>query len=319
MAGFFRKNLGLKLLSVLIAISLEIYFMSPQNLVTETYSANVELEGLPSGYRIVWPPAAADGLVVAIRVRGPGPLVQEVRNTPRKLKVIFPPDPPRVYLAELDVSQLRLPSGVSLLELQPARLQFRIEPVVERSVNVRLNFTGQPPQGFTLDSWRIEPVSVPVRGPESEVSIIEALETEAIDLSQLRQTTLVDVAIRAPGGLSELSRRSVRAVLHIQVPQGEKSFSEIPFEISIPEGVEIKSVSPRTIKVSLSGDERLLKGISELSVTGTVEESAIAAKPTGRSFREQVALSVENLPAGVKVGMISPEKVEVTLVRRAKQ
>jgi YbbR domain-containing protein len=314
MAGFFRKNLGLKLLSLLIAVSLEVYFMSPQNLVTETYSVKVELDELPPDFRVVWPPTATDGLVVAVRVKGPVPLIQELRNAQRKLKVSFPVKPPPVYLAELDTTQLRLPSGVELLELQPTKLEFRVERIIEREVKVRLNFTGQLPSGYRLEGYKIEPEAVIVRGPENEVLLIDELETESLDLRQIKQSAQVDVSIRSPAGQSELRRRSVRAILAVQLPQGERSFSDLAFEVTAPDEIEVRSVSPKTIKVSLSGEERLLKGISTPTVSG-----AVVANPSrivGKVYRERVSLSVEHLPAGVKVEMISPERVEVTLVRR---
>jgi len=312
---FFRKNLGLKILSLLIAVSLEVYFMSPQNLIVETISASVELEGLPKDYMIVWPPSADEGMFVACKLRGPGPIVQELRTSPRKFKVRFPAKPPKIMVVNLNPEELKLPSGVDLLEIQPGKVEFRIELVTERTLPVEAKFSGEIPNGFRMESYKIEPSEVAINGPESELEGIEQLETEELDLSQFRNNSVIDVPLKELGGKLSLRRKAVRIMLNLGPIQSDRVFPGVKVSVRAPDGYAA-SVTPSRVKAIFTGDEKSISSLeeSELEVVATIPEPARPAG--GKRFVEQVKLEARKLPAGVRLLSTEPAQVEVTLVRR---
>ena len=222
MRDFFKRNLGLKVMSVAIALSLEIYFMSPQNLVTETISASVELQSLPPDRVIVWPPAAEEGLLVDCKVRGPGPIVQEIKENPRKFTVTFPPKPSTTYIASLNPSDLRLPSGVELLEVKPPRFEFRIEELIKREIKVSVSKTGLLKAGLKLEDVKPAVETVLVSGPKGELTSLDYIETEDIDLSQYKESIELDVALRPVSSRVTFDKRMIRVALKI-VPREVKS------------------------------------------------------------------------------------------------
>jgi len=212
---FFKRNLGLKLASVAIALSLEIYFMSPQNLVTESISANVELQGLAADRVIVWPPAAEEGLLVECKIRGPGPIVQEIRENPKKFTVIFPAKPSTTYVASLNPSDLRLPTGVELLEIKPPRFEFRIEELIKKQVKISISKVGQLKPGFRLDEAVASIDYVLVSGPKGELTTLDSIETEDIDLSEYKESVELDVALRPISSRVSFEKRTVKVSLKI--------------------------------------------------------------------------------------------------------
>lgn len=213
MKDFFKKNLGLKLASLVIALSLEVYFMSPQNLVTETISATVDLQGLSADRVIVWPPAAEEGLFVDCKIRGPGPIVQEIKDNPRKFTIAFPNKPSTTYVASLNPSDLRLPAGVELLEIKPPRFEFRIEELIKREIKIAVSRVGQLGPGLKLDDLRADIGTVLVTGPKGELTSLDYIETEDIDLSQYKESIELDVALRPVSSRVFFDRRTVRVSL----------------------------------------------------------------------------------------------------------
>lgn len=316
MRDFFRRNLGLKLISLIIAVWLEIYFMSPQNMVVETISAAVELQGLGDGYMVVWPPAAEEGLLAACKVRGPGPLVQEIRDTPRKFTITIPPKPPENFVGLLNASQLGLPSGVELVEVQPPRFEFRIEPIIEKQLPVKISLSGNSPAGFRVDSIKVAPQTVVVRGPEGEINALAELETEKIDISQYKEPVSLDVVLKGIGGRAVFRRRTVRIDLAVSPILTDKIFQNVRVVVKAPAGFAA-SVMPTRTQAILTGDEKAVNSVSELTLQAVADLSGFAL-PEGKRFIEKINLTVPDLPRGVRLLATNPQQVEVTLVRKGR-
>ncbi len=317
MRDFFRRNIGLKLISLFIAISLETYFMSPQNLVTETISASVDIQGLSDDLMIVWPPAADEGLLAACKIRGPGPLIQETRSTPRRFTISLPPKPSETFVAELNASQLKLPSGIELLEVQPAKFELRIEPVIEKALNVKVKLSGDLDPGLRLESVGVGPETVLAHGPQGELSPIADIETEPIDLSQQKGSVTLDVPLRERGGRTTLRRRTVRVDLHVAPVLAEKILSNVKVSVEAPDGFAA-SVTPTRVKAVVSGNSSALEKISESNTQLHADLTGLSLSQVNRSV-ERVNLVCPGLPSGVKLLSTIPSQVEVTLLKKEVQ
>lgn len=68
---------------------------------------------------------------------------------------------------------------------------------VEKSVPVQANLTGSLQSGIQLDSVTIYPENVTISGPPETLAGINAVSTEAIDLSQITQTTELQVNVQS--------------------------------------------------------------------------------------------------------------------------
>lgn len=222
MRDFFRKNLGLKLMSVAIALSLEIYFISPQNLVTETINATVELQDLPRDRVVVSPVGASEGITAECKIRGPGPIIQEIKEKPRKFVIAFPLKLPTTYVANLDPLDLRLPAGVELLEIKPPRFEFKIEDLIKKQMKVLISTTGLLRAGLKLDEIKPTIETVVASGPRGELSGIESVETEDIDIGQYKGSTEIDVALKPISSRVTFDRPMVHVTLKI-VPRDQQS------------------------------------------------------------------------------------------------
>ncbi len=77
---------------------------------------------------------------------------------------------------------MELPDGVQIEKIEPGTVPLRLEPSIEREIEVRAQFDGELPGGYKLHSVQITPSKVRVRGPESHVNKLEQALTEPISV-----------------------------------------------------------------------------------------------------------------------------------------
>lgn len=222
MTEFFTRNLGLKLLSLILAISLEVWFVSPQNLVTERFTASVELSGLPPNMVVVSPPGAERGLFAACRVRGPAPLIGELRKSPQKFEIAIPATVSESFIAYLNPTQLRLPSGVEVIDIEPIRFELRFEPITDRELTVEVETAGSPPKGYRIEQITVMPDRVVARGPSSELKGSPTIPTKQLDVSWMTSSQTAEMPLRERGPHTTLSARTVQVQVQIVPTSSEK-------------------------------------------------------------------------------------------------
>lgn len=83
----------------------------------------------------------------------------------------------------IDPETIGLPPGVHLLRAVPSQIRLTFERRAVRDVPVEVRYSGPPPPGYRLVKQQVSPASVRVVGPESRVARLEAVSTDAVDLS----------------------------------------------------------------------------------------------------------------------------------------
>lgn len=307
MKDFFTKNLRLKLISLVLAVSLEIYFVSPHNLVTATLRVVVDITNLPARTMIVSPPKARDGIVTVFKIRGPAPLVQEVLATPRRMAIVLPPNVGESFVTVMSPQELRLPSGVEVLEIDPARVELRLEKVLEKDIPVRVMQHGSLPATLLLDELRPQPEIVRVRGPMNIVSGLEVGDTDRVDLSGIVASQVLDVPLVELGDSVSFHPPSVRVEVKVSPKLGERTVEGVRVKISSPNGVAA-TVEPSKVRVVVTGDPAVLGPLSDKDIEVTMHTEGL---------QEGVHdLPVSGIcPNGVRFLRAIPERVSVKLVK----
>jgi YbbR domain-containing protein len=80
---------------------------------------------------------------------------------------------------------LALPQGVHLVRAIPSQLRLHLESRIRRDLPVQPTFVGVAANGYSLDSYTVDPPLLTVVGPESRVSLLGQVTTDRIDLSQV--------------------------------------------------------------------------------------------------------------------------------------
>ncbi len=196
MAAFkevFRKNLGVKMLSFVVAVILWVS-VSLEPRVEAAVEAGVQYLNVSPGLELN--PDQADR--VTLIVVGPRSRMRQLSD---ELAV-------EVDLSELneagertfDVagSGLNLPEGVRLIRAVPSQLRLSLEARAEREVTVHANLVGSPLGGRVLTVATVTPAKLRIAGPETRVDLVEGVTTDPIDLNRFSESANFQTTAQLP-------------------------------------------------------------------------------------------------------------------------
>ena len=84
--------------------------------------------------------------------------------------------------------KIDLPNGVRLERIEPGAIQLRLEPTLERELEVEAKLEGKLPEGYGLQKVTVNPSRIRVRGPSSHVNALSRASTETISLDGRRES-----------------------------------------------------------------------------------------------------------------------------------
>jgi len=177
MKQLLTRNLGWKLLSLLIAVALWIAVAREPELAT-SLSVPVEFKKVPEDLDIgVNAPER-----VHVEVRGSsGRLTHDnLVNVAAVLDLSDAHAGERTYT--IHDYNLNLPPGVTFYRAVPSQITLRFDRLIARDVDVRPNFI-KIPSGYQRTAETVQPSKVRVRGPEERLKTLHEILTDPIDLS----------------------------------------------------------------------------------------------------------------------------------------
>lgn len=177
----------------------------------------------------------------------------------------------RVARLTRQIVSMELPEGVQIVRIEPGSVALRLEPVVEREVEVDARFEGDPPAGFGRRNVQISPARVRVRGPESHVAAVQVAHTETISLEgQTESLTLPQIAIDIPDRKIVPLDAVVAVRVEITEDWIEKRFENI--------GVRAASgaqAHPAEASVLLRGPRPVMENLRREDIRIVVEQDAV--------------------------------------------
>jgi YbbR domain-containing protein len=165
---------------------------------------------------------------------------------------------------------LELPSGVKLEEIEPNKIALRLEQRIEKTVEARPVFSGQPAEGFELYNSSVIPSRVRVRGAASHVEALDRVPTEKINLENLTGDTIVrQVTVDLLDPKVTVLDAVVDVALRIGEQREEKTFAGV----AVREANGARAM-PETATVTLYGALSVLEQIKpeDLFIQLTVEQ-----------------------------------------------
>jgi YbbR domain-containing protein len=213
----------------------------------------------------------------------------------------FKPGERLVQLTPENVT-LGLPDGVRVEAIEPNTMPLRLEQRIEREIEVEALREGSVPEGYELREVRITPARVRVRGPASRVNALQKLSTEAVSLSERKESFDVQQLAINTAALDkkiDLIDTVVSAAFEIGERRIEKSFAVVAVREAT--GAQAR---PETASVTLYGARSALEQLraSDIHITLDVsQEGAITPRlvlPPG--FENRVELRSIN-PTGFTI------------------
>ncbi|MBN2564864.1 MAG: YbbR-like domain-containing protein [Candidatus Eisenbacteria bacterium] len=184
MIGFVTRNLGWKLLSLALAVLLWLVIVRDPEMTT-TINVPVLYRGMPESLVV----NSEMIRTVQVEIRGPSRqltpesvadamVILDLGNVSRAGDRTYP----------IEASNVSLPNGVFFSRAVPSQVRIHFENRFSRDVPVKVVFSNLPPEGYDIVEQIVDPPTLPVVGPESNVRALESVDTDSIDASEIVAT-----------------------------------------------------------------------------------------------------------------------------------
>ncbi|MEO8379514.1 MAG: CdaR family protein [Acidobacteriota bacterium] len=189
------RNLGLKLVSLLLACILWWYVSAPrrEQVRERIVTASLSLVGVPPSLVITTQDIASS---VAVRVRGRKSdlraLASQSLEASADLSSISKPGEVEITVR---AQHINVPEGIEVVSIQPTKIRFRVEALRQRAVPIRPLLDGAAPAGFVVGQAQPEPALALVSGPESQIMNLAEVTTERIIMTGRTATFIQSVAV----------------------------------------------------------------------------------------------------------------------------
>lgn len=250
---FLLKNLGLKVLSLVIAFLLWLQIASRQTVQT-TVSAPVEFINMPPQLEIAGDyPQRVD--VVIRSERG--------LSSERRMAAVIDlrNADPGVEIYPLTRNNIWNAAGVEIISLTPSTIRLQLERTASKIVKVEADIAGSPARGYKLTGVKMSPGEVMVTGPESRLQKVNTAKTEPISVEGRTSSFTQDVFVYIEDPRVRIENpKPVALSLVIEEERREVQLRDVPVEV-VPANARVRLLTRSvdvvgTVPVSFSGPIR---------------------------------------------------------------
>lgn len=215
---------------------------------------------------------------------------------------------------ETDVELKATAAGKELeaLSVEPPVVRVKV-PVVRaanvKTVGVTIKKTGNLPNGLFISDINLNPSLVSVTGSTLDLSTLKYVETEALDLSDIRENTSVELNFDLPPGIFLLdSSQKVLVNLTIEQLETTKNLSLFPV-LEVPSNKAIISQRPGKIEVELTGPNSIIGELGAAQIGWKIDLTGLDSG----THNIELLPNQFTLPIGVNVSSINPGTIEVEI------
>jgi YbbR domain-containing protein len=156
-----------------------------------------------------------------------------------------------------DTVKMNLPEGVHIDEIDPNTVPLRLEPRIERELEVEVKLEGKLPDGYELRRVSVTPSKIRVRGPASHINALQKALTEPIKLDGHRESFIEQqVALEILDQRVDILDTLANVYLEIGEQRMEKNFAGV--SVRDDSGVPAR---PSSANLTLYGDRSVLEGL----------------------------------------------------------
>jgi YbbR domain-containing protein len=296
-----RQNVGLRIISLLLAIGLWVFVNAGQHSSVEPFNVPINYHGLPPGFVIT----NDHPDFVKIQVSGPQTLLSLVDPSRLLLRLDLGGVGVGQASFKIGLDSFNVPRGTAVTSISPSQIVLDVDKIIVRHLPVQVVIVGKPADGYHIGSIEPEPAKVRVRAPSKEFVNLETLDAEAVDVTGLTTETVRLAAVTPPRGMMRVDPTQVMVKIRIAPDIATRDFRGVP--VVVRDSYYQSKVEPPRINVTLRGPKVQL---SKLDLSGTVFVED-GMDPGTYNAPVQV-----QLPQGVELVHLWPDKVRIR-IRRA--
>ena len=174
----FVHNIGLKLVSLLLAIGLWTV-VSGDPIAEVEMKVPIEFHNLPDNLEI----DSASFTEAQIRVRGPERVIHRLQAADLHAEIDLVSVRPGERTFDLTSRQVRVPRDLEVVQIIPGQFHLSFDNRETRTVEVRPRVTGNFASGLRVKQVTADPSSVIITGPRRRVEAVEDATTDPVDIS----------------------------------------------------------------------------------------------------------------------------------------
>jgi len=249
MTNFLKKDINLKILSLVFAIFLWIYVYykdTPfqENLAVTSFVIPIEVKGLASDLTVV---EMQDD--VFVKVRGNKDIISDMKPGGVRASVDLSNKSTGTYRVLVQASSL-----VDVVSVEPQAVDIKIDKLIEKTMEITLEFEGKPKSGYVVSGENVKILperTVKVKGPEeimvnvNKVIVKPDISNADLSLKKMEEPFVTD---RQGKIISGLTVKPSEVEIRIEIIP-DRIFRTVPIIPSItgslPDGYVIKEISLR--------------------------------------------------------------------------
>lgn len=239
-----------------------------------------------------------------IRFIGPRSLLRDLMNDKYSVTLDLRDKRVGVVNYRLKNEVVNLPIGIKVLDVFPETVSIVLDSVSKKSVDVKIAYQNNLPDGYKIKEMTISPDKVQVSGALGDISLINNLYTELIDLSKLTapQNFEVKLDTQTKDKYTYVSNDVFSVYLNIVPIVETKKFENIQIRTN---GSERFKINPTSVDVYVEGPKLILDKLKADDITASID---IALNAKG-NYKEDVNVNIAL--DGLIVNSVIPKKISV--------
>ena len=245
-----------------------------------------------------------------VSVRGPKRLLQEMQQQNISRPVDLSNALPGAVVVQNTPESIPFPRGVTVQRVQPANVTLMVDQLLEKSIPLVATTSGEPARGFSLEGIRLSPALIKVNGPRNLISKVQSINTIAIDVDGLTQTSTVQVPLVLSEPLQKLIGETVvEAEILIKEPMTRRTVHYIP--INLKQADRGAQVSPAMVSVEADIPSKVARETPELNMLFRASVNVAEADKNGDAPIRVEAINLPNHSA-INILSVRPEQASLS-------
>ncbi len=200
---------------------------------------------------------------ITVQLRGPETIIKKIKPEDVYITIDLKNKKFGLHSIPLTEDLVHKPAGVSVVNIIPNTIQFKIEKKITRIIPIKPKIIGELPDNLEVKKVILSPPTVKVEGPQSILEKVKYFETEVIDVSDKMQSFTTNTVVVLPSNfLKLLSEPNIK----VKVIIGEKDIIKLFRNIRITLANVDKHtvwINPKTIAVQVKGNKRFVELIKK--------------------------------------------------------
>lgn len=188
------SNIGLKILSVALAISLW-FFVTYRGQSEMAIDAHLEFKNVPEGLEIL----RQDIKKVSLNIRGHERLLNALMPTDARIVVDMSNAKKGEVVYYFDKDNVIIPRTIKVQRIEPVSVRVAMDKSISKTVPVRVAVVGTPERGYRVKSIAVNPSSIEIEGAKTELARIAFLRTEPVDITGIDADVVQNVKLHTGG------------------------------------------------------------------------------------------------------------------------